>query len=411
LASSWLLLGYLMAGLRNRGVGYGLGITWRSYALTECRAVVQYLRLALWPQTLILDYGFSVPTGPLAAVAPFALILAVLATGVLFALKRCPAIGFVGAWFFVILAPGSSVVPIAGQPMAEHRMYLPLAAVVTLTVVGAVALGKRLLNQQQGIMLGCVAGGSVAALLTLLTIQRNRDYGSELLIWQDTVEKRPANARARTHLGIALAHVGRLDDAIGQCKEAVRLNPHYADGQINLGFVLFHLGRLQEAIGHYEQALRIQPECAEAHNNLANALAQLGMTQEAIGHYEQALRIKPDYAEAHYNWGVVLVQAGRVQGAIGHYQQALRIKPDYAHAHLSLGNALLRLGKVQEAIDHYEQALRTKPDYADAHCNLGLALERLGRTQEAIGEYEQALRFKPDFVQAQNALARARAVQ
>src|SRR5208282_291393 len=46
LASSWLLLGCLMADLHNRGVGYGLGIAWWGYALTECRAVVQYLRLA-----------------------------------------------------------------------------------------------------------------------------------------------------------------------------------------------------------------------------------------------------------------------------------------------------------------------------------------------------------------------------
>ena len=48
---------------------------------------------------------------------------------------RQPAIGFVGIWFFLILAPSSSVVPVVGQPMAEHRMYLPLAAVVTLSVM------------------------------------------------------------------------------------------------------------------------------------------------------------------------------------------------------------------------------------------------------------------------------------
>jgi tetratricopeptide (TPR) repeat protein len=329
LASSWLLLGYLMADVHNRGVGYGLGIAWWGYALTECRAVVQYLRLAVWPHPLILDYGEYVPTGHLAAAAPYALILAALTTGVLFALKRHPAIGFVGAWFFVILAPTSSVVPIGGSPMAEHRMYLPLASVVAMTVVGAFALGKWLLRKQQGAVVGCVAGGSVVVLLTFLTIQRNRDYNSALTIWQDVVEKCPNNPRA----------------------------------QYNLGFALVQQGRLQEAIGHYEQTLRIMPNYAEAHNDLGNALLHVGKVQEAIGHYGQALRIMPDYAEAHNDMGVALVKLGKVSEAISHWEQAVRIRPDYAEAHYNLGLALEKLGRTPEATAHYEQALKLQPDY------------------------------------------------
>ncbi|MGA2604177.1 MAG: tetratricopeptide repeat protein [Verrucomicrobiia bacterium] len=444
LASSWLWLGYLMAGFHNRDVGYGWGVTWRGYALTECPAVVQYLRLAVWPHPLIFDYGEYVPIGLLAA-APYALILAVLVTGVLFALKRHPAIGFVGAWFFVILAPTSSVVPIGGSPMAEYRMYLPLAAVVTIAVVGAVALGKRLFHKQQGVVLGCIAGGSVAVLLAFLTIQRNRDYYSALTIWQDTVDKRPDNPRALNNLGNALVQLGRRQEAMGHYEQALRIQPDYAETHNNLGNTLFRLGRTQEAIGHYEQALRINPDLAKAHNNLGNALLQSGKVQEAISHYEQALQIRPDLAEAHNGLGYALLQAGKVPEAIEQDQLALRIKPDYADgynnlglalaqqgrlreameqweqalrvnpdladAHYNLGLALQKRGRFPEAIDHYEQALRIQPDDAEAHCNLGLALEKLGRTQEAISHYEQALRIKPDFTQAQNARARLQASQ
>jgi Tfp pilus assembly protein PilF len=377
LASSWLWLGYLMAGLHNRDVGYSLGITWWGYALTECRAVVQYLCLTVWPHPLILDYGQYAPTGPLAAVAPYALILVVLATGVLFALKRQPAIGFVGAWFFVILAPTSSVVPIGGSPMAEHRMYLPLAAVVTMAVVGAVALGKRLFDRQQGVMLGCVAGGSVTVLLTFLSIQRNQDYNSPVTIWQGTVEKYPNNSRA-----------------------------HY-----NLGAALLQNGELQDAIGHLEQAVRIQPDFADAHNSAGVALEQAGRVQEAIGHYERALQIRPDFADAHNNLGIALMRQGSLAEAIGQYEQALRIQPDYVRAQCNWANALLRMGQVPEAIQHYEQALRIQPDFAEVHYNVGLALEKVGRTPEAIQHYEQALRIRPDFVQAQYALARLRGAE
>ena len=371
LAGSWLLLGYLMAGLHNRSVGYGLGITWWGYALAECRAVVLYLRLALWPRPLIFDYGYYVLTENPAAVVPYALILAALAAAVLFGLKRQPAIGFIGTWFFVILAPTSSVVPILGSPTAEHRMYLPLAAVVMVVVVGAVAFGRRVFNERQGVVLGCAAGGFAVVLFTFLTIQRNRDYHSALSIWQDTVEKCPNNFRAHGNLGVALARAGRM----------------------------------QEAIGHYQQALQIMPEYADAHNDLGAALLQQGGFQEARQHCLQALRLKPDDAQAQYNLAEALVGLGRVPEAIDHYQQALRIEPDFAAAHNNLGIALARMGRLREAMEHWNQALQIAPDFAEAHFNLGLALEYTGRVPEAIGHYEQALRIKPDFADAYNSLA------
>ena len=405
LAGTWLLLGYLMAGLRNRGVGYGLGISWWAYASTECRVVVGYLWLALWPHPLVLDHGDGVGIWHFAEAAPYALILAVLVAGVLFELRRQPAIGFLGAWFFVILAPGSSVVPIAGQPMAEHRMYLPLAAVVTMAVVGAFEIGKRLFDKRQRVLLGCLAGGFVAALFTSMTIQRNRDYTSEITIWQDTVDKRPNNPRAHYNLGVALKQSGRLQEAVGHWEQALRINPDYADAHNNLGVALDQAGRIPEAMEHLEQALRIQPNLAEAHYNLGKALAEVGRVPEAIAHYEQAVRIKPEYAEAHCNLGIALKQSGRIPEAIAHYEQALKIKPDFAEAHCCLGNALLQEGKVSDAIAQDEQALRIKPDFAEAHYNLGLALWQAGKVPEAVSQWRQALHVQPDYAEAHGHLA------
>ena len=264
LGGTWFLLGYLMAGLQHRGVGYGLGITWQAYALTECQVVVNYLWLALWPHPLIFDYGMVIIIRHVAEAMSYALILVLLAAGVVVGLKRSPAIGFIGAWFFVILAPTSSVVPVVSQPMAESRMYLPLAAVVVLGVSAVYALlGRR----------SVAVFGVLAILLGFFTSQRNEDYRSEVSIWSDTVAKRPDNARAHNDLGVALGQVGRLEEAIGQCEEALRLKPDYAEAHVNLGVALIHLGRVQEAMAQWEQALRIKPDYAEAQSNLARARA------------------------------------------------------------------------------------------------------------------------------------------
>ena len=92
-------------------------------------------------------------------------------------LRRRPVAGF-ASWILAILAPTSSVVPVVLQPVAEHRMYLPLIAVVALAVTGSYLL----LGRWSAILLSALALG-----LGALTHARNSDYGSPLLMWSDTV--------------------------------------------------------------------------------------------------------------------------------------------------------------------------------------------------------------------------------
>jgi tetratricopeptide (TPR) repeat protein len=213
-------------------------------------------------------------------------------------------------------------------------------------------------------------------------------------------------AGAHYTVGTILLQLGRVQEAVEQDEQAVRLMPDFAEAHNNLGNALLQAGNVAEAIKHYHEALRLMPDSALVHYNLANALSQAGQTEEAIGHYEQALWIRPEYAEAHYNLGNALLQAGRVSEAIGHYEQALQIKPEYAEAHNNLGYALLQAGKGGEAIKHLHEALRLQPNIAETHYILGNALLQLGRGQEAAEQYQQALQIKPDFTEAQDALAR-----
>jgi tetratricopeptide (TPR) repeat protein len=330
LAGSWVFLGWLMVGLHHRGVGYGLGISWWAYALTECRAVMCYLWLAIWPHPLVFDYGESVAIRYIGEVAPYAMMLAVLVAGVLVELKRRPAIGLVGAWFFLILAPTSSVVPVTGQLMAEYRMYLPLVAVVVLGVMEIyVLIGRRTVPVVV----------VLAVALGVLTWQRNQDYRSDIAIWEDTVAKCPQNSRAQDYLGNALRLSGRIPEAIEHLERALSMKPNFAEAHYNLGVALGQAGSLPEATEHLEQAVRLKPDYPEAHCNLGVALAQAGRIPEAMEHLEEALRLKPDYAKAHYNLGYALEQEGKIDDAIAHYEQALRLKTDYADAR----NALARL--------------------------------------------------------------------
>ena len=69
-------------------------------------------------------------------------------------------------------------------------------------------------------------------------------------------------------------------------------------------------GKLDEAIAEYREAIRLKPDFAEAHTNLGDALHRPGQTATRPSpNYREAIRLKPDVAEAHGNLGNVLCEA------------------------------------------------------------------------------------------------------
>jgi protein O-mannosyl-transferase len=400
LAAAWPLLAWLMAGSGNRGVGYGHGVTSWDYAMTSCRSVVLYLKLGFWPHPLVLDYGTQIARHPV-DIAPYALLLGALLAFAAVALRRWPVIGFACAWFFLVLAPTSSFVPLGGQPMAEHRMYLPLAALV----VTAVLCMYRLAGRSSLILLG-----AVAVALGWISFQRNKDYRSGIAIWSDTVAKLPGNSRAHAHYGLALSDIpGGLPQAISEYEAALRIEPGLVEAHNNLGNALaLTPGRMTEAISQFEEAIRLDPGNLQARDGLGVSLAGLpGRLPDAIADFETAIRINPEFAKAHADLGIALMGIpGRVPEAIAQFDEALRINPDFAEAHNGLGAAVAGLpGHERDAIAEYREAIRIRPDYPEAHENLGAALEAIpGRQSEAISEYEAALRAKPDYPEAHNKL-------
>jgi len=402
LAVTWAVLGVELARL-SLGPSVENGgdierVTPWEYLRTQPGVIVHYLRLSLWPHPLVLDYQWPAARTTVSVVPWAAVVLALLA-GMVLAFRRRPWLSFLGVWFFLILGPTSSILPIADLAF-EHRMYLPLAAVVTLVVIAGYevlgSLSSRLAAPDS--VRSWLAGGLVVTAVILLgfvTVQRNDDYRSAFVIWNDTVAKRPNNPRAHNNLGNVLLSEGKLGDAIARYSEALRLSPGYPLAHYNVGNALVGQGKLEDAIAHYSEALRLSPNFVAAHNNLGLALAAQGKLEDAIAHYSEALRLSPNFAEAHNNLGFALAGQGKLEDAIAHYSEALRLSPQLVEAHYNLGNALANQGKLEEAIAHFSAALRTDPNYARAHRNLAIALVRQGRLKEGIAHFSEALRIAP----------------
>ena len=398
LGGTWLILLALAFSTHGRGGSAGLDSvdSYWSYVLTQFPAILRYLKLSVWPHPLVFYYGTEWVTDYW-AILPSVVFVVGLVTATVWCLVRPglvgKSLGFAGVWFFAVLAP-TSLIPINRQTAAEHRMYL---ALIPLVVLAVVTVYQRLDRWARPF---CVI---VAAGLLGLTLQRNHDYRSALNLWADTVAKSPGNAFAHYNLGHALEkEPGRLEEAIGQYREALRLNPDIIEARTNLGGALNAQGRTQEALIELETARQLAPNSAAAHNNLGVALNKaVGRRKDAIAEFQAALRLKPDFADAHANLGNALKAEGRTMEAIAQHKEALRLNPGSAEVHYNLANALVTLpGRQNEAIAEYETALQLKPDYAEAHHNLGGALVAAGRTREGISRFEEAVYLKPDYVEA-----------
>jgi tetratricopeptide (TPR) repeat protein len=405
LAATWAAFGAMMLLYKGSGAaGFGISTVtpWR-YALTQPGVILHYLRLSFWPSSLCLDYSWRFAT-TLQEAAPEAIALGALLAATAWAVVRRPVLGFLGAWFFLILAPTSSVMPIK-DACFEHRMYLSLAAVVAGAVIAGYALIRRLARESvlsgnsATVAAGVLALG-VAVALGCATFRRNADYRTEISIWEDTTRKRPDNSRAWSNLGDAYVNASRYDEAIRSCDKALDLEPDFPPAYYFRGQAYAGIGRLSEAIRDYDKAIALKPDFSAVYNSRGFACEKIGRLSEAIRDYDKAIALKPDFAEAYNNRGVAYADAGRSGEAIRDYDEAIKLDPDYAKAYNNRGNAFANLKHDSEAIGDYDKAIALKSDFAEAYNNRGGAYARSARFAEALRDFDNAIALKPNYAGA-----------
>jgi Flp pilus assembly protein TadD len=371
LASTWLILAGLVVLTTREMTGLGMQeITPWDYLKTEAGVLAHYLRLCFWPHPLLIDYfDWPVARSWKDGLVPGVVVL-VLLGATLWGFRRRPWAGFLGAWFFLILAPTSSVIPSLGEVAAERRMYLPLAAVAALVVGG----GWRIMEGLPGNRfaprtarrLGAVTLVAVVLTLGWLTIRRNEVYRSDVAIWSDVVAQRPHSTRALSNLGTVLVAHGRVDEALARYHEAVQLDPGNSDAQFNLGLTLAGRNELDAALVHLNEAVRLVPHSALAQCDLGIVLTEKGDLAGALRHLTESLRFDPRSSAAHNALGVVLARQGNPAEAGKEFAKAVQLQSDNAEAQANLGFVLAQLGRMDEAVRHWETAVRLDPKQENA---------------------------------------------
>ena len=375
LASTWLILAALLqTGARVYSAGFSTSVSPWTYLLNQTIMIVRYLRLAAWPSSLVVNYGWP-RSLTLIDVLPYALVVLACLALTAVALWRRPAIGVLGAWFFLTLAPTTSILPIATEVGAERRMYLPLIALVALAVIGLAWIGRQRLR-----------GSAIIAILTVLatialgatTVTRNREFASPLGLAETALARWPTPS-AEASVAQELAVAGRHDDAIARLRNVA---PRFSRAYYHLGGELFNQGRADEALAALEQFVQLEPMLAEV-VPARTMMGRVFMLQKRWPQAEEQLRLvlsmTPAGDRTHTTALGFLADTffAREDFAAARmaYASYLEVRPDDAGAVTNLAVSLSALGKVDDAVSMFRRALELNPRDEQARRNLEIALQ------------------------------------
>jgi tetratricopeptide (TPR) repeat protein len=377
--------------------------------------ITRYLALSFWPRDLVVFYGWPQPL-TIADVLPHLSLVAALLVATAVTLVRAPAVGFLGAWFFITLAPTSSIVPIATEVGAERRMYLPLAAVIVLVLAGAwtmwhravkgadrgAALEERPVKRRpvktrhaaipaparatfDGRPVAALIVAVVAIALSVTTMARNREYASAVRLAETVVERRPTGV-AHHILAEQLVLTRRADEAAVHLRQALALGNSRA-GYL-LGVILLEQRKLDEAVSTLEAFVAtselpyrpvprwLEPpvvEVVQARVMLGQAAAARGAWDIAAAEAERVLQSFPSHAEALRLLADARFEQRQWEQARSVYVRYLQRRPGDALALMNLGVTFVATSRLDEAVAAFEQAASADPSNARARQLLDMA--------------------------------------
>jgi Tfp pilus assembly protein PilF len=407
LAATWIVLAALIVtGARAESVGFSLGVSSWTYLLNQAEVITDYLRRSMWPYPLVFAYGEPRALA-LADVLPEATLILALLILACWSCWRAPRVGVLAVAFFLVLAPTSSVVPIATEVGAERRMYLPLMTLVLLLVLLGRFLWERATSRMSSNdatapvplwwwRIGAAVPLAVCVLLGTLTIQRNTEYATAEGLWRSTLERWPS-AVAHRNLGASLRQIGKGSEAIEHFRATVTDHPEVRNA---LGQTLFEQGRFDEALVELEAfldrtAVPGSDDEVTARVVTAAALEKVGRSDEARELLQDLLVREPDYALAYLVLADIQFRRGEFADAQVRYRRYLTYEPADVGALTNLGISALNTGQLAESIQALQRVVDAQPQHASAHRNLAIALARAGRLDDAIAHVEEATRLAP----------------
>jgi tetratricopeptide (TPR) repeat protein len=385
-ASGFLLL--RQAGAITETSTFGL---WDRMAYTAY-GYLGHLGKVVCPVNLVLPYPR--PAHVSAMVVIGAATVGVLGSGLALALvRRRPYFAVGWFWFLGCLVPVSGLLRLGPQAMADRYTYLPSVGLCIAFAWSVADLARS--YRWRPAVLAWLAAGLLGACVLASNRQASFWHDSERL-YGHALAVNSENCVAHNGLGYELFRQGKVDEAIRECQQAVRIDPRYDPAYSNLGRFFAEKHDYPAAIAQLETALRLSPRDTKSHNNLGNVLYLQGRHMEAKRQFAEVLRLDPGHTDALNNLGLVNQKLGQPDDAVPCFRKAIELRPDFTVALNNLAWLLATSPDAQYRDGPEALRLATRAceltHYANPNtlATLAAACAETGQTGEALDLVRQA---------------------
>lgn len=440
--AAWVLSMRPPEGHESRGY-----VTSFQYFITQWRAYLWYMRLWFWPwdlnaDTASMEFSKSIaePLVIQAAIGNLLVLLIAWANR-----ERYPSLLYGMLWFYVTIAPASSVVVLA-EAINEHRMYLAYVGFVGGTFTVLLAMAEALFKSEDRPMkLGWIYAAIVAALVTG-TQTRNQVWANDENLWLDTVEKNPTSGRALNNLALVYLGRGEYERAIGlldKCeqhwttymycplnksigygalgaaaekagkKDEAKRYSELSEKSLQRAYQLnprnvhvnFHLGKLAEelhndpesASRYYRAAIDLTGgRYPAAELRLGGAYARLKKLEEARAAFRRALEVEPNDEGLLFEKGRIEIQNGLTADATETYRTLSSRNPRHVQAWYNLGVAAVANADFQQARQAFQRTVELDPKSEQGWFNLAFVAEKSGDGKVAVDAVRKLVEISPE---------------
>ena len=155
-----------------------------------------------------------------------------------------------------------------------------------------------------------------------------RKYQEAADQYQFVINTIPHDYNIYVKYGVVLAKLGRLQDALYQFQNALKINQATAKAYFNSGLIYQKINKIDLAVVNYEKAAFYEPTYTKAFNNLAFIFSQRGDSTQALKTIDHGLKATPNDLLLNYNKAMILYQFGRKTEAIKQLRRVIKIEPN-----------------------------------------------------------------------------------
>lgn len=333
-------------------------------------AFLDYLLKLLLPLNLSAFYPYPIKVQSLYPVIFYASPLILLVLVVLFFrfIKKYKELVFGIAFFIVNIILLLQLLPVGGSIMSERYTYLSYIGL--FFVIGNLfsqmwySSSRKILKFKYFFAFILI---SYLFFLGFSTINRVKIWKNSETLWTDVIKKNPAAVIAYGNRGSYYQKQGRLDLAMKDFNEALRLKPDHPETLINRSDIYRINGQYDLSIADCNKALAAKNNYSGAYMNRGIAYCIVGRYDEAFSDFGKVISQDPKNANVYCNRGNLYDMKGFIDSAISDYSMAIKLQPEYAEAFYNRGKSFLRKLDYTSAISDFTSALKFNQKYIDAY--------------------------------------------